>query len=286
MVLAPANLVQQTTTGTGTGNLTLATVMGKRSFNAAFGNGATTNVFNYFLSHRTAAEWEFGSGHMSDATTLVRDTVIESSNANAAVDFSVGTKDVSNDVPAAEQTPWETGDGKITLRTAPSAGWIMADDGTFGDASSGSSNRANADTYALFALFWNFSDSDAPLLTSAGAGTTRGAQGSLAAAWAAHCRMTLTRQLGRSIAIAGSGAGLTARTLGHYDGSETHTLTEAELAQHDHDIPSNQAGTGATTRLLVSTNVYYGLITTDSAGSSTAHDIMNPRAYWNVMIHL
>jgi hypothetical protein len=40
---------------------------------------------------------------MSDATTLVRDTVIQSTNANAAVNFSAGTKDVTNDIPAAKQ---------------------------------------------------------------------------------------------------------------------------------------------------------------------------------------
>lgn len=100
---APANLVHQTTTGTGTGNLTLTAVNGKRSFNTAFGNGVTTNVFDYFISSRDAAEWERGTGHMSDATTLVRDTVIESSNANAAVSFTAGTKDVTNDVPAGSQ---------------------------------------------------------------------------------------------------------------------------------------------------------------------------------------
>jgi hypothetical protein len=100
---AAANLVHQTTTGTGTGNLTLSTVNGKQSFAAAFGTGATTNVFIYFISNRDAAEWERGIGHMSDATTLVRDTVEESSNANAAVNFSAGTKDVTNDIPAASQ---------------------------------------------------------------------------------------------------------------------------------------------------------------------------------------
>lgn len=100
---APANLVHQTTTGTGTGNLTLAAVNGKQSFATAFGTGVTTNVFDYFVSNREAAEWERGTGHMSDATTLVRDTVIESSNSNAAVNFSSGTKDVTNDIPAGSQ---------------------------------------------------------------------------------------------------------------------------------------------------------------------------------------
>src|SRR5690606_5418771 len=68
-----------------------------------FGTGSSTDVFDYFVSNRAAAEWERGTGHMSDANTLVRDTVIASSNSNNAVSFSAGTKDVTNDVPADDQ---------------------------------------------------------------------------------------------------------------------------------------------------------------------------------------
>ena len=94
------NLVHQTTSGTGTGSLTLAAVNGKRSFNTAFGNGATPNVFYYFISNRSASEWEIGTGSMSDATTLSRDTVLYSSNGGSLVNFTSGTKDVTNDLPA------------------------------------------------------------------------------------------------------------------------------------------------------------------------------------------
>ena len=99
----PANLVHETSVSTGSGNLTLIAVNGKQRFSTAFGTGVTTNVFDYFISNRDAAEWERGTGHMSDATTFVRDTVLESSNGGAAVNFSAGTKDVANDIPAAEQ---------------------------------------------------------------------------------------------------------------------------------------------------------------------------------------
>src|SRR5262245_20901970 len=99
---APSDLVHEITTSTGTGNLTLANVNGKRSFNTAFGTGGT-NVFDYFISHQSAAEWERGTGHLSAASTFVRDTVIASSNSNAAVNFSAGNKDISNDLPAGKQ---------------------------------------------------------------------------------------------------------------------------------------------------------------------------------------
>lgn len=100
----PANLVHQTSTTTGTGNLTLSTVNGKQSFSDAFGTTTSgTDIFDYFVSNQDAAEWERGTGHMSDSTTLVRDTVLESTNSDAAVNFSAGTKDIINDIPAENQ---------------------------------------------------------------------------------------------------------------------------------------------------------------------------------------
>lgn len=96
------NLVHQVATTTGTGNFTVAALNGKRTFSAAFGTGSG-NKFDYFISNRGAAEWERGIGYMSNATTLVRETVLESSNSNSAVNFSAGAKDVAHDIPAGEQ---------------------------------------------------------------------------------------------------------------------------------------------------------------------------------------
>lgn len=98
-----ANLVQQSTTSTGTGQLTLTQLNGRQDFHAAFGPGGT-NVFFYFITHRSAAEWELGTGHMQDTATLARDTVLDSSNGGLAVNFSAGDKDVVNDIPAAYQS--------------------------------------------------------------------------------------------------------------------------------------------------------------------------------------
>lgn len=102
MVAIVDNLVLQSSITTGTGALTLtAATGGYQTFNGAFGNGATTDVFYYFISNAAATEWEVGTGHMSASTTLSRDTVLKSSNANALVSFSAGTKTVVCDVPAA-----------------------------------------------------------------------------------------------------------------------------------------------------------------------------------------
>lgn len=85
--------VKDSTTTTGTGSLTLSGTAptGFESFNTAFG---TNTYFFYCISSSGGAEWEVGEGHLSGATTLVRDTVLQSSNSDAAVNLSAGTKDV------------------------------------------------------------------------------------------------------------------------------------------------------------------------------------------------
>lgn len=101
---APATLVHETSTSTGTGDFTLSQSNGKQRFSGAFGTGSTPDVFDYFISSRDAPEWERGTGHCSATGTLVRDTPKEgSSGANTLVNFSAGTKDVTNDVPPAAQ---------------------------------------------------------------------------------------------------------------------------------------------------------------------------------------
>ncbi len=96
------NLIHQTSVTTGTGNQTLVAVDGKRDFSDQFSVGGE-DVFHYFISNPDAAEWEIGTGHLSGANVLVRDTVNQSSNGDAAVSFTAGTKDITNDLPALEQ---------------------------------------------------------------------------------------------------------------------------------------------------------------------------------------
>lgn len=101
MTAAISNLVKQTTTTTGTGNLTLTTnSAGFVDFSTAHGTGSTTDVFYYHISNGSAVEWEVGTGHMSASQTFVRDTIIASSNSGSAVNFSAGTKTVVNNVDA------------------------------------------------------------------------------------------------------------------------------------------------------------------------------------------
>ena len=84
-----ADRVQETSTTTGTGTLTLAgAATGFRTFTAAFGNGVSV----YYVI-AGGSEYEIGIG-TTGAGTLSRDTVLQSSNAGALVPLSAGLKDV------------------------------------------------------------------------------------------------------------------------------------------------------------------------------------------------
>lgn len=95
-----ASRVFETSTTTGTGALTLAGTAptGFRPFSAVMTSPSDTCIYliqGVDGSGNPTAEWEVGLGTYSAANTLTRTTVLESSNANAAVSFSAGTKQVA-----------------------------------------------------------------------------------------------------------------------------------------------------------------------------------------------
>jgi hypothetical protein len=96
MALVIADRVQETTTTTGTGTVTLlGAVSGFQSF-AAIGNGNST-----YYNISGGLEWEVGIGtYTSSGTTLSRTTVLASSNSGSLVNFSAGTKNVFVTYPA------------------------------------------------------------------------------------------------------------------------------------------------------------------------------------------
>ena len=98
MALVLADRVQDTTTTTGTGTVTLANAppAGFQSFGTAIGNGNTT----YYVING-GSEWEVGVGTYTAAgTSLSRDTVLSSSSGGSLVNFSAGTKLVFVTYPA------------------------------------------------------------------------------------------------------------------------------------------------------------------------------------------
>ena len=101
MALILADRVRETSTTTGSGTLTLAgAVTGYQTFLAGIGNA---NTCYYAISNPGIAEWEVGIGTYTTAgNTLTRTTVLKSSNANAAVVFTAGSKDVFVTYPAGK----------------------------------------------------------------------------------------------------------------------------------------------------------------------------------------
>ena len=96
MAFVVKDRVKETTTTTGTGTITLAgAVTGFQAF-SVIGDGNTT-----FYTIAGGAEFEVGIGtYTFSGTTLSRTTILESSNAGSAVNFSAGTKDVFVTYPA------------------------------------------------------------------------------------------------------------------------------------------------------------------------------------------
>jgi hypothetical protein len=107
------NLVHETSVSTDDTTWTIAAVNGKQRISELFtrlglgfgDNGAANPIL--FLSNRDAAEWAVVQAYLSDANTLVIASTIESSNGDATVSWSAGTKDVCNDVPASAQNSSE-----------------------------------------------------------------------------------------------------------------------------------------------------------------------------------
>lgn len=122
----------------------------------------------------------------------------------------------------------QTGSVKGFRRTTAPAGWVKENGGTIGNASSGATTRANADTEALFTLLWNeFSNTILPIQTSAGAASTRGASAS--ADFAANKRMPLFDSRSRFHRGADDGLG--------YDATLTVGASQADaLKSHTHGV--------------------------------------------------
>lgn len=86
------NWVKQTTTTTGTGNLTLSSVSGYPTANDVFGVEVT---FPYTIWDSTGAPIECGTGHLSTSTTLVRDFVRATYSAGTYTSVNSATGQVN-----------------------------------------------------------------------------------------------------------------------------------------------------------------------------------------------
>ena len=113
MAFLVADRVKETTTTTGTGTLTLGgAVAGFETFGTGIGDG---NETYYAAVDYATGDWEVGVGtYTASGTTLSRDTILQSSNSDSAVNFGAGAKTVFCTMPA-EKAPFLSPDGTSTF---------------------------------------------------------------------------------------------------------------------------------------------------------------------------
>jgi hypothetical protein len=181
-----------------------------------------------------------------------------------------------------------TGDTKFRFTSEFLTGWVKANAQTIGSATSGATQRANADTQNLFVYLWtNCPDAHCPVLGG------RGASG--LADFTANKQITLLDCRGRICGVglddmgnaaAGrifaanvtSGGGDTVTTPNATGGEALHTLTLAQVpngqftfndATHTHTIP-NVVTSGATVGTIAGSQITLGGTVTTSAVATGA----------------
>lgn len=124
MALVINDRVKETSTTTGTGTFDLdGAVTGFEGFVSAIGD---TNTTYYAIFNGGTNEWEVGIGTVTDAATdtLSRDTIISSSNSDAAVNFTSGTKDVFCTLPASKAV-FEDASNNVSLQADLTVGALL-----------------------------------------------------------------------------------------------------------------------------------------------------------------
>jgi hypothetical protein len=222
------------------------------------------------------------------STAFVTAAVSAATTGVASIGAATGVVTLGGDLTSVTgangsiSSSWTSGDVKLTMKTTADTGWIILNDGTIGDASSGGTTRANADTSALFTLLWTVCSTPT---SNASCAVSGGLGASASADFAAHKTLATPKALGRAMAISGAGSGLTTRVLGTTAGAETETPTISKTASHNHGLSAGTASAVAPTFGAVPQNTGFdaGIANT---GGGTALNILDPTTYLNIMIKL
>lgn len=141
--------------------------------------------------------------------------------------------------PVDATTVLQTGDLKPRFGTGSHAGFVPANGRTIGSATSGATERANADCEALFALLWN---SGTTITISGGRGV------SAAADWAANKTATLPDWRGRAlVGLDDMGSSASGRLTSTYFGADPTVLGQAGGGEYQ-ILTRAQLPTGITSR--------------------------------------
>jgi hypothetical protein len=182
-------------------------------------------------------------------------------------------------INSVNSTP-RTGDIRTSLSSSAPNGWVLMNDGSIGNVGSGASTRANQDTFQLYKTIW-----DGVIDTWAPVSTGRG--GSAVADFIAGKTLTLPRSLGRALAGAGSGSGLTARALGQFVGSEIISIAAMPAHSHPPLAPMTTFwGDGTGNTVQGGAGIIGKANATGSTGGSAADGNMEPTSFFNVFIKL
>lgn len=187
--------------------------------------------------------------------------------------------DSYDQIDSINTTP-RTGDVRPGYLVNASGGWVPMDDGSIGNAGSGATTRANQDTFQLYkTLYDGVLDIWAPV--------SGGRTGNAVDDFIAGKTLTLPKSLGRALAEAGAGSGLTNRSLGSNTGSETAALAIANLPD---PIITGLGITNVQTNVLgpevILNNNNLGSGQIRNPGGGQAHANMQPTTFQNFYIKL
>lgn len=231
-------------------------------FGAVLGNNSPAiqdmNALQFLFAYQLAYGFQAGVPEWDDATTYYLGSFVNDGNGNLYV--SLADNNLNNAV--SDTSKWKpynsspTGTMVDFLGSTTPQGFVLASGRTIGSAASGATERANADTQALYTLLWtDYANTILIIQDSSGTPTTRGA--SAAADFAANKRMPLPDLRGRVRAgkdnMGGSAASrLTSttmtpdgNTLGASGGAQTVTLSTTEIPSHNHSVSITSGGVSA-----------------------------------------
>jgi hypothetical protein len=103
MTFRNADRVRDTSTTTGSGNILVSANPPSSYITfSAIPSIAVNDTFFYGIANQAANEYETGLGTWLGSNTFARTSVFQSSNGNALVNFSAGTKDVFCALPSSQ----------------------------------------------------------------------------------------------------------------------------------------------------------------------------------------